>query len=91
MAPVINEPKKGYIPSPLDIGETLNETCTAKGNPTPNVTWTKNSTGEIVASSQSNSQWLVIMSMKEDDFGVYYCTASNKLQSTMVSIQVKKG
>jgi len=91
VTPVISEPKKGYIPSPLHIGETLNETCIAKGNPTPNVTWTKNKTGEIVASSPSNSKRVVITSMKEDDFGVYYCTASNKLKSTMVSIQVKKG
>ena len=90
MAPLIIEPIKGYKPPFLKIGDTLNVTCKAKGNPPPNVSWTKNSTGMIVATSQTNSKQLVIKSMKEEDFGVYSCIASNKLESTVVSIEVEE-
>ena len=79
------------MPSPLEIWGTLNITCNAKGNPSPNITWIKNSSGEIVASSTTNSKQLIIKPMKEEDFGIYSCIASNKLKSTEVSVDVKKG
>ena len=90
VAPLIIEPAKGYKPPFPKIGDSLNVTCRAKGNPPPNVTWIKNSTGMIVATSQTNSKQLVIKSMKEEDFGVYNCIASNKLESTVVSIEVEE-
>lgn len=91
MAPVVLEPADDYTPPPFEIDDTLNVTCRARGNPSPNITWVKNSTGEIVASSQTNSKQLIIPSLKEEDFGVYYCIASNSLKSTVVSVTVKKG
>ena len=91
VVPVIIEPKKGYTPSPLEIGGTLNITCKAKGNPPPDITWIKNSTGEIVASSTKNSKQLIITPMQKENFGVYSCIASNALKSTEVLIEVKEG
>ena len=90
VVPVIIEPVQGYTTS-LDIEDTLNITCKAKGNPSPNITWIKNSTREIVAASTTNSKQLTITPMKEEDFGVYSCIASNNLASTEVSVDIIKG
>ncbi|XP_068702886.1 fibroblast growth factor receptor 4-like isoform X1 [Montipora foliosa] len=87
MAPVIT---KEFESSAWKIGETLNLTCEAKGNPAPNVTWRKNSTGEMVKPSEINSNRLIIKSLKEDDFGIYECIASNKLNTAIVSVKVEQ-
>ena len=91
MEPDIEEPRERYTVFSLKIGDTLNLTCKAKGNPAPNVTWIKNSTAEIVATSQTNSNQLIVESMKDEDFGLYTCVASNKLRRTVVSVEVEKG
>ena len=91
MAPVIVEPKEGEAPLVLKIGDPLNISCVAKGNPAPNVTWLHNNTGKAVSLTSTNSQRLIINSIEEKDFGFYTCIASNKLKDTMVSVETNKG
>lgn len=88
--PIITKPD-GSSPSPLKLGETLNITCEAKGNPAPNVTWKKNRTGEIVGTSQLNINRLVLKLEKDEDFGIYMCIARNRLNTASLPVSVKKG
>ena len=90
MAPVIVELKEDDTPRLLKIGDPLNISCVAKGNPAPNVMWLKNSTGETVSPTSTNSQRLIIKSMEDKDFGLYSCIASNKFNSTMASVTITK-
>ena len=87
--PEILEPKDGDERPPLEIGATLNVTCRADGNPLPNVTWLKNSTGKMFDSKQGSQQ--LIVPLGEDDFGIYTCIAQNHLGKEEVSIKVVKG
>lgn len=90
VAPVITEPEEGYAHLSLKIGEPLNISCVAVGNPAPSVTWLKNSTGKAVSPISTNSQRLIIKSMEDKDFGLYSCIASNNLSHTMASVDIKK-
>lgn len=90
MKPEILKPDDGYKTGELEIGDTLNLTCLADGNPLPNVTWLKNSTGEMFETRQGSQQ--LIRSLEEDDdFGIYKCIARNHLGGQEVSIEVLKG
>lgn len=89
MKPEILEPEVGYKTARMEIGATLNLTCRADGNPLPNVTWLKNSTGEVSETKQGSQQ--LIKSLAEDDFGIYTCIARNHLGKQEVSIEVVKG
>ena len=91
VAPVIVEPKEDDTPLSLKIGDPLNISCVAKGNPAPNVTWSNNNTGIAVSPTSTNSQRLIINSIEDKDFGFYTCIASNKLKDTMVSVEIMKG
>ena len=91
MAPVIVEPKEGAALLSLKIGDPLNITCVAKGNPAPNVTWLNNNTGNAASPTSTNSQQLIINSIEGKDFGFYTCIARSKLSYTMVSVEIKKG
>ena len=50
--------------------------CNATGNPTPNITWTKD--GEIVGSGA-----IISFSADRNDSGQYWCTADNGLDLTV--------
>ena len=89
MSPDILKPEDGYETPAMEIGALLNVTCTADGNPLPNVTWLRNSTGERFETKQGSQQ--LIRSLGEDDFGVYTCIARNHLGQQNVSIKVVKG
>ena len=89
MKPEIFEPEDGYKTPGKEIGALLNVTCRADGNPLPNVTWHKNSTGERFETKQGSQQ--LIKSLGDDDFGIYTCIAHNHLGKHEVSIQVVKG
>ena len=91
MEPVIVEPKKDEVPLSLKIGDPLNISCVAKGNPAPNVTWLINNTGIAVSPTSTNYQRLIINSIEDKDFGFYTCIASNKLKDTMISVEIMKG
>ena len=91
MAPVIVEPKEDDTPLLLKIGDPLNISCVAKGNPAPNVIWLNNNTGNAVSSTSTNSQRLIINSIEDKDFGFYTCIASSKLNYAMVSVEIKEG
>lgn len=88
--PVIMEPEDGYTTPAKEIGDPLNQTCRADGNPLPNVTWVKNSTGEVFGTEKGSLQ-LRVKSLEDDDFGSYKCVARNHLGSHEVFINVKKG
>lgn len=87
--PDIMEPTDGYKTREFEIGDTLNKTCRADGNPLPNVTWVKNSTGEIFGTKKGSLQ--LIKTLGEDDFGSYKCIARNWLGSREVFMNVEKG
>ncbi|KAL9972287.1 hypothetical protein ACROYT_G018570 [Oculina patagonica] len=89
MKPVVIEPSDGYTTPAKEIGDPLNQTCRADGNPLPNVTWVKNSTGEALG-TQKGSLQLRVKSLDDDDFGDYKCVARNHLGSYEVSIKVQK-
>lgn len=88
--PIITKPDVSF-PSPLKLGQTLNLTCEAKGNPAPIVTWEKSRTGEIVGISQLNINRLVLKLEKDEDFGIYMCIARNRLNTASLPVLVIKG
>ncbi|XP_042235030.1 lachesin-like [Homarus americanus] len=62
-------------------GATASVECTAKGNPSPTLTWTRdahsqNSTGQSLGSGVGVA-YLVVESASSSDTGMYYCHASN--------------
>lgn len=87
--PKITEPTDGYKTPEMDVDEILNMTCRADGNPVPNVTWVKISTGEIIGPKKGSLQ--LVKSLEEDDFVSYKCIAQNHLGRHEVSITVTEG
>ena len=64
----------------------LTLTCTVYGNPTPNVTWTKDKTDITVNQGiivfEGNTSSLAITNIVRGDEGQYRCVANNGVAST---------
>ncbi|XP_046346605.2 peroxidasin-like isoform X1 [Haliotis rufescens] len=83
-----------FMETPADItdvaGETIQLLCRAQGNPRPDITWTKN--GSPLQSSSrfrllSNGA-LMIRDLREEDEGLYRCSAANSIQTITASARV---
>ncbi|XP_076067251.1 neural cell adhesion molecule 1-like isoform X2 [Oratosquilla oratoria] len=62
-------------------GDAATLACTATGQPTPTITWSKKNgvLPQSVVSSSSAGPTLTIHSTRKEDAGVYVCTASNSV------------
>ena len=59
----------------ISQGDTVIISCRASGNPTPDIVWYRDGSGEIV----SRSQTLTISDIRRDQAGVYVCQADNSV------------
>ena len=66
--------------------------CVVEGNPSPNVTWTKNKqrlnvTGNsrLTASSTNNNYTLTVTDVHRSDAGQYRCVANNSVNTSTSS------
>lgn len=78
-------------------GDQLVLTCTVKGDPEPQVTWTKNgkplSSSEILSLKYKNGvSTLTINEVFPEDEGVFVCTATNSIgsASSQSTIKIKR-
>ena len=56
------------------IGEVLSLFCNATGNPSPNITWTKEGNNEHLGTGET---LVITNSTTKSDGGVYRCTVNN--------------
>ena len=89
VAPEISE-----IPEGLTTveGRDVVFSCVVEGNPSPNVTWTKNKqrlnvTGNsrLTASSTNNNYTLTVTDVHRSDAGQYRCVANNSVNTSTSS------
>ena len=59
----------------ISQGDTVTISCRASGNPTPDIVWYRDGSGEIV----SRSHTLTIADIRRDQAGVYVCQADNSV------------
>ena len=85
----IIEPDKKTTSYILNHFETLNKTCKARGNPSPEVQWWKGS-DLIKSGNESDGIWIVINSADGNSFDNYSCVAKN-WHSDYRFVLVKKG
>jgi len=70
--------------TPVTEGDNATLYCNATGNPTPNISWVRASTGEILSSNEI----LVMEAVKRNESGSYVCRASNAIGSHNASCAV---
>ena len=73
-------------------GEEALFECTANGDPTPTIRWSREN-GQISQSSSSVNGVLRIFSAKPEDEGTYVCRAANTFgaKAILVTLNVEKG
>ena len=76
-------------------GQNVVFSCVVEGNPSPNVSWTKNGRGlnvgansRLNASRESNSHNLTITGVHRSDAGQYRCVADNSVGSSTSSAAI---
>lgn len=78
---------------PKGLGEKVNASCKATGNPTPSVNWVrKTADGHHVPVTQlhGKNHTLRINSLLEEHYGDYMCSAENKFGSDSVVLSLGK-
>ena len=63
--------------SKVSVGENLMLTCSASGDPLPEVTWNKE--GQTLRLFNVTGPVLRLVNVTREDFGSYKCTAKNKV------------
>lgn len=78
---------------PKELGDIVNETCKATGNPTPSVKWVKKTAnGRHIPVTQwdGKNHTLRINSLLEEHYGDYMCLAENKFGNDTVVLSLGK-
>ena len=83
------------------VGDDVSIVCPFRGNPSPQYSWTYNSTSPSdsdvvdnivdplgVVRLSSDSRALSIVNASENDIGVYFCRATNELGSDSFSVSL---
>ncbi|XP_052564258.1 fibroblast growth factor receptor 3-like [Culex pipiens pallens] len=76
--PKFTKPQRLVLFQANAAGESISFKCTAAGNPTPNITWTKD--GEVIQPGVRVrfTKWQIILSdLEPSDQGLYRCTVCN--------------
>ena len=69
----------------ISQGDTVTVSCSAQGNPAPELVWYRDGSGEIV----SRQNTLTISNIRRDQAGTYVCQANNSVgQSEPKKIQL---
>jgi dystroglycan 1 len=74
----------------VSVGSAVTLACQARGNPAPTVTWSRRD-GELPRNHQSRDGLLIIPAIREEDFGEYICSASNRFGSAEGIIVLQSG
>ncbi len=70
----------------LNIGEDKNLTCSASGDPRPNITWTKD--GTPMNEFNVSGPVLQLVNVQRNNSGSYRCTASNGYGDDATSVSI---
>lgn len=73
-----------------DLGESVNVTCRATGNPTPSVKWITKTVSGPVSSLDLDNQTLQINSIQEEHFKEYVCLAKNRFGNDTLAFALGK-
>ena len=65
----------------VDIGDKVELPCRSTGQPSPKVSWFKDTSREVSADLILASGSLVIDSFREEDEGLYHCNVTNEVGS----------
>ena len=78
---------------PKELGENVNVSCKATGNPTPSVKWIRKTADGLhvqVTQWDGKNHTLRINSLLEDHYGDYMCLAENKFGNDTVVLSLGK-
>ncbi|XP_015772817.1 PREDICTED: fibroblast growth factor receptor 1-like [Acropora digitifera] len=77
-------------PVRVNLGETWNATCKARGNPAPRIEWRKKNSNHTLRTTQHGNKGveLKIDTLAEEDLGIYLCVAENSVGKDNASIEL---
>lgn len=73
-----------------DLGESVNVTCRATGNPAPSVNWITKTVSGPVSSLDLDNQTLQINNIQEEHFKEYVCLAKNRFGNDTLAFALVK-